>query len=88
MLVFRNNPFSTKLTANQKKIELAVKKLDSDTAKPIGNEQTTSDFAPVNLNFRLVGIVSNNGECSILIESQDSYKWVESGSAWKDWQFD
>ena len=57
MLVFRNNPFSTKLTANQKKIELAVKKLDFDTAKPIGNEQITSDFAPVNLNFRLVVIV-------------------------------
>ncbi|MFZ8919114.1 MAG: hypothetical protein ACO20P_06635 [bacterium] len=88
LLVFGNNPFSTKLTTNQKKVELAEKKLDSDTAKALGNEQTTSVVAPGNLNFRLVGIVSNNGECSILIRSEDSYEWVESGNFWKDWQFD
>jgi len=88
LLVFGNNPFSTKLTTNQKKVELAEKKLDFDTAKALGNEQTTSNVAPRNLNFRLVGIVSNNGECSILIRSEDSYEWVESGNSWKDWQFD
>ncbi|MGA1484590.1 MAG: hypothetical protein ACO39A_02345 [bacterium] len=88
LLVFGNNPFSTKLTTNQKKVELAEKKLDSDTAKSLGIEQTASDVAPGNLNFRLVGIVSNNGECSILIRSEDSYEWVESGNFWKDWQFD
>ena len=88
LLVFGNNPFSTKLTTNQKKVELAEKKLDFDTAKALGNEQTASDVAPGNLNFRLVGIVSNNGECSILIRSEDSYEWVESGNFWKDWQFD
>jgi len=88
LLVFGNNPFSTKLTTNQKKVELAEKKLDFDTAKALGNEQTTSNVAPRNLNFRLVGIVSNNGECSILIRSEDSYEWVESGNFWKDWQFD
>ncbi|MGA0165154.1 MAG: hypothetical protein ACO3M6_01505 [bacterium] len=88
LLVFGNNPFSTKLTTNQKKVELAEKKLDFDTAKALGNEQTTSNVAPGNLNFRLVGIVSNNGECSILIRSEDSYEWVESGNFWKDWQFD
>jgi hypothetical protein len=88
LLVFGNNPFSTKLTANQKKVELAEKKLDFDTAKALGNEQITSVVAPGNLKFRLVGIVSNNGECSILIQSQDSYEWVESGNSWKDWQFD
>ena len=88
MLVFGNNPFSTKLTSNQKKVELAEKKLDFDRAKSLGSEQTTSDVAPGNLNFRLVGIVSNNGECSILIQSQDSYEWVESGNSWKDWKFD
>lgn len=88
LLVFGNNPFSTKLTTNQKKVELAEKKLDFDTAKALGNEQTTSNVAPGNLNFRLVGIVLNNGECSILIRSEDSYEWVESGNFWKDWQFD
>ena len=88
LLVFGNNPFSTKLTTNQKKVELVEKKLDFDTAKSLGNKQTTSDFDPGNLNFRLVGIVSNNEECSILIQSQDSYEWVESGNYWKDWQFD
>ena len=88
LLVFGNNPFSTKLTSNQKKVELAEKKLDFDTAKSLGSVQTTSDVAPGNLNFRLVGIVSNNGECSILIQSQDSYEWVESGNSWKDWKFD
>jgi hypothetical protein len=88
LLVFGNNPFSTKLTTNQKKVELVEKKLDFDTAKSLGNKQTTSDFDPGNLNFRLVGIVSNNEECSILIQSQDSYEWVESGNSWKDWQFD
>jgi len=88
LLVFGNNPFSTKLTTNQKKVELAEKKLDFDTAKALGNEQTTSVVAPGNLNFKLVGIVSNNGGCSILIQSQDSYEWVESGNYWKDWQFD
>ena len=88
LLVFGNNPFSTKLTTNQKKVELAEKKLDFDTAKALGNEQTTSNVAPGNLNFRLVGIVSNNGECSILIRSEVSYEWVESGNSWKDWQFD
>ena len=88
LLVFGNNPFSTKLTTNQKKVELAEKKLDFDTAKALGNEQTTSVVAPGNLNFKLVGIVSNNGGCSILIQSQDSYEWVESGNFWKDWQFD
>jgi hypothetical protein len=88
LLVFGNNPFSTKLTTNQKKVELVEKKLDFDTAKSLGNKQTTSDFDPGNLNFRLVGIVSNNEECSILIQSQDSYEWVESGNFWKDWQFD
>ncbi len=87
LLVFGNNPFSTKLTTNQKKVELAEKKLDFDTAG-LGNEQTTSPGAPGHLNFRLVGIVSNNGECSILIRSEDSYEWVESGNFWKDWQFD
>ena len=88
LLVFGNNPFSTKLTSNQKKVELAEKKLDFDRAKSLGSEQTTSDVAPGNLNFRLVGIVSNNGECSILIQSQNSYEWVESGNSWKDWKFD
>jgi len=88
LLVFGNNPFSTKLTTNQKKVELVEKKLDFDTAKSLGNKQTTSDFDPGNLNFRLVGIVSNNEECSILIQSQDSYEWVESGNFWKDWRFD
>ena len=88
LLVFGNNPFSTKLTTNQKKVELPEKKLDFNTAKALGNEQTTSNVAPGNLNFRLVGIVSNNGGCSILIQSQDSYEWVESGNYWKDWQFD
>ncbi len=57
-LVFGNNPFSTKLTSNQKKVELAEKKFDFDTAKSLGSVQTTSDVAPGNLNFRLVGIVS------------------------------
>ncbi|MGA0260129.1 MAG: hypothetical protein ACO3NI_08240 [bacterium] len=76
------------MTTNQKKVELAEKKLDFDTAKALGNKQTTSVVAPGNLNFRLVGIVSNNGECSILIRSEDSYEWVESGNFWKDWQFD
>ncbi|RZO46164.1 MAG: hypothetical protein EVA80_04660 [Proteobacteria bacterium] len=88
LLVFGNNPFSTKLTSNQKKVELAEKKFDFDTAKSLGSVQTTSDVAPGNLNFRLVGIVSNNGECSILIQSQNSYEWVESGNSWKDWKFD
>ena len=87
-LVFGNNPFSTKLISNHKKIELAEKKLDFDTAKTNSSEQINSDVAPGNLNFRLVGIVSINGECSILIHSQDSYEWVESGNSWKDWQFD
>ncbi len=87
-LVFGNNPFSTKLISNHKKIELAEKKLDFDTAKTNSSEQTTSELASRNLNFRLVGIVSINGECSILIQSQDSYEWVESGNSWKDWQFD
>ena len=88
LLVFGNNPFSTKLTTNQKKVELAEKKLDFETNKALGKEQTTSNVAPGNLNFRLVGIVSNNGECSILIRSEDSYECVESGNSWKDWQFD
>ena len=88
LFVFGNNPFSTKLTSNQKKVELAEKKFDFDTAKSLGSVQTTSDVAPGNLNFRLVGIVSNNGECSILIQSQNSYEWVESGNSWKDWKFD
>ena len=88
LLVFGNNPFSTKLTSNQKKVELAEKKFDFDTAKSLGSVQTTSDVSPGNLNFRLVGIVSNNGECSILIQSQNSYEWVESGNSWKDWKFD
>jgi len=44
LLVFGNNPFSTKLTTNQKKVELAEKKLDFDTAKALGNEQTESGF--------------------------------------------
>ena len=88
LLVFGNNPFSTKLISNYKKIELAEKKLDFDTAKTNSSEQINSDVAPGNLNFRLVGIVSINGECSILIQNQETYEWVESGNSWKDWQFD
>ena len=87
-LGFGNNPFSTKLISNHKIIELAEKKLDFDTAKTNSSEQINLDVAPGNLNFRLVGIVSNNEECSILIQSQDSYEWVESGNFWKDWRFD
>ncbi|MEK9763952.1 MAG: hypothetical protein VW729_14830 [Deltaproteobacteria bacterium] len=87
-LVFGNNPFSTKLIYNQKKVELAEKKLDFDTAKTNSSEQINSDVAPGDLKFRLVGIVSINGECSILIQNQETYEWVESGNSWKDWQFD
>ena len=35
----------------------------------------------------MVGIVSNYGECSILIENQDSYEWVEAGNTFENWHF-
>ena len=35
----------------------------------------------------MVGIISNYGECSILIENQDSYEWVEAGNTFEDWHF-
>ena len=62
LLVFRNNPFSTKLISNKKKLGLEKAILN-------GSEQLTSDVSPGNLNFKLVGIVSINGDCSVLIEN-------------------
>ena len=35
----------------------------------------------------MVGIISNYGECSILVENQDSYDWVEVGNTFEDWHF-
>ncbi|MAA69614.1 MAG: hypothetical protein CL915_12860 [Deltaproteobacteria bacterium] len=69
LLVFRNNPFSTKLISNKKKIEFTKKKLGLEKAILNGSEQLTSDVSPGNLNFKLVGIVSINGDCSVLIEN-------------------
>ena len=39
------------------------------------------------IGFRVVGIISNYGECSILVENQDSYEWVEVGNTFEDWHF-
>ena len=41
-------------------------------------EATTSNEVLGKIGFKVVGIISNYGECSILIENQDSYEWVEA----------
>ena len=74
------DPFSRGLIYNQIKNELAEAQLDFEKAKLIESKQLTSNEVSRNFSFRLVEIVSNSGECSILFENHDALKWVEVGN--------
>ena len=87
LLILGKDPFSTKLIYNQKKNELAEQQLDFEKAKLNEIKQHTSNKISGKIGFRVVGIISNYGECSILIENQDSYEWVEAGNTFEDWHF-
>ena len=87
LLILGKDPFSTKLLYNQKKIELAEQQLDFEKAKFNQSKQLTSIEVLGKISFRVVGIISNYGECAILIENQDSYEWVEEGNTFEDWHF-
>ena len=81
------DPFSTKLIYNQKKSELAEQQLDFEKAKLNESKQLTSNEVSGKIGFRVVEIISNYGKCSILIENQNSYEWVEAGNTFEDWHF-
>ena len=87
LLILGEDPFSTKLIYNQKKSELAEQQLDFEKAKLNESKQLTSNEVSGKIGFRVVGIISNYGECSILIENKDSYEWVEAGNTFEDWHF-
>ena len=87
LLILDKNPLSTKLIYNQKKSELAEKQLDFEKAKLNESKQLTSNEVLGKIGFKVVGIISNYGVCSILIENQDSYGWVEAGITFEDWHF-
>ena len=87
LLILGKDPFSTKLLYNQKKIELAEQQLDFEKAKFNQSKQLTSIEVLGKISFRVVGIISNYGECSILVENQNSYEWVEAGNTFEDWHF-
>ena len=81
------DPFSTKLTYNQKKNDLAEQQLNFEKTKLNEREQLTSNEVLGKISFRVVVIVLDYGECSILIENQDSYEWIEAGNTFEDWHF-
>ena len=87
LLIFGKDPFSTKLIYNHKKNELAEQQLDFEKGKLNESKQLTSNKISEKIGFRVVGIISNYGECSILVENQDSYEWVEAGNTFEDWHF-
>jgi len=87
LLILGKDPFSTKLLYNQKEIELAEQQLDFEKAKFSQSKQLTSNEVLGKISFRVVGIISNYGECSILVENQNSYEWVEAGNTFEDWHF-
>ena len=87
LLILVRDPFSSKLTYDLKKNELAEQQLDFEKAKLNEREQLTWNEVLGKISFRVVGIVSNYGECSILIENQDSYEWVEAGNTFENWHF-
>ena len=87
LLIFGKDPFSTKLIYNHKKNELAEQQLDFEKGKLNESKQPTSKKKSGKIGFRVVGIISNYKECSILIENQDSYDWVELGNTFEDWHF-
>ena len=66
LLILGEDPFSTKLIYNQKKSELAEEQLDFEKAKLNESKQLTSNEVLGKIGFRVVGIISNYGECSIL----------------------
>ncbi len=87
LLILGKDPFSTKLIYTQKKNELAEQQLDFEKGKLNESKQLTSNKISGRIGFRVVGIISNYGECSILVENQDSYEWVEAGNTFEDWHF-
>ena len=87
LLIFGKDPFSTKLIYNHKKNELAEQQLDFEKGKFNESKQLTSNKISEKIGFRVVGIISNYGECSILVENQNSYEWVEAGNTFEDWHF-
>jgi hypothetical protein len=87
LLIFGKDPFSTKLIYNHKKNELAEQQLDFEKGKLNESKQLTSNKISEKIGFRVVGIISNYGECSILVENQNSYEWVEAGNTFEDWHF-
>ena len=87
LLIFGKDPFSTKLIYNHKKNELAEQQLDFEKGKLNESKQPTSNKISGKIGFRVVGIISNYGECSILVENQNSYEWVEAGNTFEDWHF-
>ena len=87
LLILGKDPFSTKLIYTQKKNELAEQQLDFEKGKLNESKQLTSNKISEKIGFRVVGIISNYGECSILVENQDSYDWVEVGNTFEDWHF-
>ena len=87
LLILGKDPFSTKLIYTQKKNELAEQQLDFEKGKLNESKQPTSKKNSGKIGFRVVGIISNYGECSILVENQDSYDWVEVGNTFEDWHF-
>ena len=87
LLILGRDPFSTKLTYNQKKNDLAEQQLNFEKTKLNEREQLTSNEVLGKISFRVVVIVSDYGECSILIENQDSYEWIEAGNTFEDWHF-
>ena len=87
LLILGKDPFSTKLIYTQKKNELAEQQLDFEKGKLNESKQPTSKKYSGKIGFRVVGIISNYGECSILVENQNSYEWVEAGNTFEDWHF-
>ncbi|MEK9666984.1 MAG: hypothetical protein VW701_07505 [Deltaproteobacteria bacterium] len=87
LLILGKDPFSTKLIYNHKKNELAEQQLDFEKGKLNESKQLTSNKISEKIGFRVVGIISNYGECSILVENQNSYEWVEAGNTFEDWHF-
>ena len=69
------------------KSELAEHQLDFEKAKLNVSKQLTSNEVSGKIGFRVVGIISNYGACSILIENQDSYEWVEAENTFEDSHF-
>ena len=79
--------FPTKLIHNQRKNELAEQQLDFEKAKLNESEQLTSNEVAAKISLRMLEIASNNGECLILTENYDAFKWVEAGNTFEDWHF-